>query len=322
MNHWAGRTVLITGGTGSFGRAVIPELIARGVKRVIVFSRDELKQGDVIEAHAGKYPGQTVEGFVGDIRDRDRLHWAFRSGVDVVLHAAALKQVPSCQYNWSEAIATNVTGSENVVKAAIQANVARVVALSTDKACAPINAYGKTKALMEEIVTWSNAWVGRAGQTKLACVRYGNVIGSRGSVIPLWKAQAAAGGPLTVTDPTMTRFWMRLSDAVEFVLSSTWGQRGGEVFIPKLGACTMGDLAWAVAPGSPLTVVGARTGEKRHEAMVCAGESARTYDLGDRFAIYPDQPEWPLARQGSPVADGFEFTSDNAQPIDCAMVAV
>lgn len=317
MQFWQGKTVLVTGATGSFGRAVIPELLGRGVARLILFSRDELKQGEILAA----YPSGRMDGFLGDVRDRERLRWAMRAHVDVVIHAAALKQVPSCQCNCSEAIATNVTGSENVMYAAIEANVAHVMALSTDKACAPLNAYGKTKALMEEIVTWSNARVGRDGRTKLSCVRYGNVIGSRGSVIPLWRAQARCGDVVTITDPAMTRFWMTLDAAVALVLSSIELQQGGEVFVPKLGACRIDALAAAVAPQARVAISGRRPGEKQHEVMVCAEEADRARDLGDRFAIYPDAPSWPLVRAGVRVPEGFTYTSADATTLDPAVVA-
>lgn len=311
---WRGRTVLVTGGTGSFGRAVLPALLERGVRRVRIFSRDELKQSEALAA----LKASNVDGLIGDVRDASRLAWALR-GVDVVIHAAALKQVPSCQYNWSEAIETNVVGSRNVVGESIRAGVDRVMALSTDKACAPLNAYGKTKALMEEAVVWGNAWVGE-GPTRLACVRYGNVVGSRGSVVPLFESQRASG-VVTVTDPAMTRFWMTIDQAVEFVLSSVGLMRGGEVFVPKLPASTLGALAAAVAPGCRVKIVGARPGEKRHEVMISADEAPQARDLGDRFAIYPTSPTWPLKAIGARLPEGFVYGSETAPAADLSMVA-
>lgn len=315
MGYWTNQTVLITGATGSFGRAAIPALLAAGARRVVLYSRDELKQGEVLAAHAG----QPVDGFLGDVRDQDRLAWAMRAGIDVVIHAAALKQVPSCQYNWSEAVETNIVGSQHVFKAAIAADVRRVIALSTDKAAAPLNLYGKSKAVMEEMAVWANAWVGR-GQTRLACARYGNILGSRGSVVPLFQAQRA-GGVITITDPSMSRFWMGLDEAVAFVLTSIAQMAGGEIFVPRLAASTMADLAAAVAPGCRQRVTGRRPGEKQHEVLISADEVANTHDLGDRFVIYPNAPTWPLERRGVPVPIDFEYSSATAPAADLSMVA-
>lgn len=309
MPDWHGCTALITGGTGSFGRAVIPALLARGAARVIVYSRDELKQSELLRGADSR-----VEGFLGDVRDFSRLRRALGVRPDVLIHAAALKQVPSCQYNWSEAIETNIVGSRNVVNAAIDAGVPRVIALSTDKAAAPLNAYGKTKAVMEEIVTWANAWVGH-GRTRLACVRYGNVVGSRGSVVPLFQEQRASGR-LTLTDPEMTRFWMRLEAAVEFVLSSVPLMQGGEVFIPKLSATSLGALADAVAPGCVHDLIGARPGEKHHEVLISADEAPQSRDLGDRYVLYPVGATWPLELRGAAVPTGFVYSSETAPPAD------
>jgi UDP-N-acetylglucosamine 4,6-dehydratase len=284
------------------------------VGRVILLARDELKMSDTLALFAG----QSVEGFIGDIRDDARLAWAFRAQVDVVIHAAALKQVPSCQYNWPEAIQTNIVGSRNVVLAAIRADVPRVIALSSDKACAPVNTYGKTKAVMEEMVVWGNAWRGQ-NRTRLSCVRYGNVIGSRGSVIPTFIRQSLSG-TVTVTDPAMTRFWMTLPAAVEFVLSSVDRMAGGEIFIPKLGAMSMSELAMTVAPGCEINVIGRRPGEKLHESMLSADESASARDQGDRFALYPHGATWPIEPVGDPLPEGFSYTSDQAPAVDAREV--
>lgn len=255
---------------------------------------------------------------MGDVRSSDRMLWAL-AGVDVVIHAAALKQVPSCQENWSEAIETNVVGTGNVVKAAIANRVSRVMVISTDKASAPLNTYGKTKALAEEIGVWANAWAGQSG-TRSACVRYGNVLASRGSVVPLFQAQRASG-VVTVTDPGMTRFWMSLESAVDFVLSSIERMTGGEVFVPKLPASTIGALAAAVAPECQMRVIGSRPGEKRHEVMISADEAPQARDLGDRFAIYPTSPTWPLEVLGRPLPEGFVYSSETAPAADLSMVA-
>ena len=311
---WRGRTVLVTGGTGSFGRAVLPALLERGVARAIVFSRDEVKHAEVLAA----FRGLPVDVRMGDVRNAARCLEAF-DGVDVVIHAAALKRVESCQYNWRETIETNVLGSTNVIMAARAAQVERVIALSTDKACAPVNTYGMTKALMEQAVVWGNSWVGRR-PTRLACVRYGNVIGSRGSVVPLFESQRASG-VVTVTDPAMTRFWMTLDQAVAFVLSSVEQMQGGEIFVPKLSASSIVDVAAAVAPGCEVRVVGARPGEKRHECMVSVDEAPQARDLGDRFAIYPASPTWPIEARGARLPEGFSYSSEWAPTLDLAELA-
>ena len=311
---WSGKTVLVTGGTGSFGHAVVPELLARGVDRVIVFSRDELKQHDMRK----EITDPRLEFRVGDVRDAERVRRGLR-GVDLVLHAAAMKHVPACEYNPFEAIKTNVLGAMNVIEASIDCGVSRVMALSTDKACAPANLYGATKLCAEKLFVDGNAYAGPA-PTRFSCVRYGNVLGSRGSVVPIWREQAKSGAIQIAQDFEMTRFWMKLTAAVEFVLSSVEMMQGGEVFIPKLGSCTLAALAAAVVPDALLSPVPVRQGEKRHESMLSEDESGSARDMGDRFALYPAMPSWPIDRVGDFLPDGFTYRSDCAPAADLSSV--
>lgn len=301
--------MLITGGTGSFGSAVIPDLLHRGVARVIVYSRDEGKRARLL----ARWAGVPVEHHLGDVRDADRLRWSLRAGVDVVLHAAALKHVDACEQNPTEASDTNIGGSINVINESVLAGVSRVIALSTDKACAPSTYYGATKAVMEGLVVRGN--IRGRGRTALGCVRYGNVIGSSGSVVETFRAKVQAGEPLPITDASMTRFWMPIQTAVAFVVTAAEQLQGGEIFVPKLAASGLIDLVRVVGgPHYPVRVVGVRGSEKRHEALISVDEAVRTHDLGDRYAIYPDDPSWPLTRRGVPVPADFSLTSQNAPP--------
>ncbi len=294
-------SVLITGGTGSMGQALVRELLTDGgVERVCVYSRDEWKQGEMRAA----LPDPRLRFFIGDVRDHGRLTRAMRN-VDRVIHAAALKQVPACEYNPLEAVKTNVDGTANVIDAALDARVGRVLMLSSDKACDPTNLYGATKLVAEKLVVDANVYGGET--TKFACTRYGNVLGSRGSVLPLFAAQHVAGLPLGVTDPDMTRFVLTLEQGVAFVLDSLECMSGrGEVFVPKLPAVTVRVMAEAVVwPGSPrLVMSGMRPGEKRHEVLVSTHEAARTQEFDDRYVI------WPTGRWGDA---GFRFGSDTAE---------
>lgn len=293
---------LVTGGTGSFGQAFVRRLLeAELASRVVVFSRDELKQH---EMRLNGFADERIRWFIGDVRDRDRLRRAMR-GVDVVVHAAAMKQVPACEYNPSEALATNVVGTANVCEAAIDAGVGRVLCLSTDKAVDPVNVYGKSKSLAEHLAVDWNAYAGDGG-TRFACTRYGNVISSRGSVLPVFQAQWDAGLPLTVTDPAMTRFVLTLEQGVQFVLDSLARMAGGEVFVPKLPAVSVATIAEAVAwPRMPAYLgTGMRQGEKRHELLVSANEGAE--DRGEYFVV----------GAGFPV--GLAFSSRDAVRLDVA----
>lgn len=308
--------VLITGGTGSFGQAfarawltpnppLAPPVASTATGgepgRVIVYSRDEAKQGAMRRALETEFPGEAhrLRFFLGDVRDGPRLRRAL-DGVQLVVHAAALKQVPALEYNPAEAVKTNIQGALNLIDAAIDAGVAKVIALSSDKACAPANLYGATKMVMEKLLTQANVYSPR---TRFACVRYGNVLGSRGSVIPLWRAQAA-GGKITITDPGMTRFFLTLDQAVAFVRSALARMQGGEVFVPQLRSVVLGDLARAVAPGVACEVVGLRPGEKMHEVLISADEAGRVRELPDAcaYVIYPAVREWAGEERGTPVA--------------------
>jgi UDP-N-acetylglucosamine 4,6-dehydratase/5-epimerase len=302
-----GKTLLITGGTGSFGTAFIRTVLANhDVASIRVFSRDELKQSELQQTFRDK----RLRWLLGDVRDGNRLRVATR-GVDVLVHAAALKQVPACEYNPFEAIQTNIMGAENVISAAIENAVPLTIALSTDKAVNPANLYGATKLCAEKIVAQADVYAGASG-SKFASVRYGNVVGSRGSVVPIFKAQALAG-KLSITDERMTRFWITLDAAVDFVLSSMGLVRGGETFVPKIPSMRIVDLAKALAPDAELNVVGIRSGEKLHEVLLTEDEARQSYDIGDRYAIMPSRlgHELEPPPDGKPLPDGFRYASDN-----------
>jgi len=306
---WTNKTVLVTGGTGSFGKVFVRSMLdTQKAAKVIVFSRDELKQH---EMRVDGYDDRRLRYFIGDIRDRDRMTRAMR-GVDVVVHAAALKQVVACEYNPIEAVMTNVNGSRNVIDAALDAGVSRVLALSTDKAVNPANLYGATKLVAEKLFVQANAYRGD-GQTRFACVRYGNVVGSRGSVIPLF-SQQRKNGELTITDPNMTRFWLTLDQGVEFVTGCIEQMAGGEVFIPKLKTMNIVDLANAMAPECRLKHVGIRPGEKLHEALLSDEEAARTLDVGDKYVVRPSHPWWSEGAwpNAQPVPANFSLVSNTA----------
>jgi UDP-N-acetylglucosamine 4,6-dehydratase len=306
--------VLITGATGSFGRRFIHNaLVNHNPRKLIVFSRDEAKQFDMQGELAEKFDKPKLDKlrfFLGDVRDRERLTLALR-GVDIVIHAAALKQVPAAEYNPSECIHTNVLGAENVVWASLANRVQRVIALSTDKACNPINLYGATKLASDKTFVAANNLSGDIG-ARFSVVRYGNVVGSRGSVVPFFKRLVERGAEsLPITDPRMTRFWITLDQGVAFVLSGLEMMRGGEVFVPKIPSMTVTDLAEAMAPGMPIRVVGIRPGEKLHEMMISSDDARKTVDLGDRYAIEPDFVEYQRKPFDAPrAAEGFSYSSD------------
>jgi UDP-N-acetylglucosamine 4,6-dehydratase len=305
-----GKSVLVTGGTGSFGRAFVERALASRARKIIVFSRDEQKHYELER----KMSDRRLRYFVGDIRDRERLNTALRD-VDVVVHAAAMKHVPICEYNPIEAVQTNVQGARNLIEAAMQCGVERVIALSTDKAVSPANLYGATKLCMEKLLIAANAYAGDRA-TRFSCVRYGNVMGSAGSVIPLFRAQQKRG-QLTITDGRMTRFWIEMPEAIALVLRGLELMAGGEIFIPKLPSTDIETLAEAVAPGVPRTTVGIRPGEKLHETLISVEEARRTSDLGDVMVIWPEfQFHQTLTglRPGTPVPEGFVYSSDSAQP--------
>ena len=299
-------SILVTGGTGSFGKAFISYALENlNPRRVAVLSRDELKQSEMRAA----YPDERMRWFLGDIRDRDRLTRAFH-GVDYVVHAAALKQVDTAEYNPIEYVKTNVMGSQNVIDAAIDAGVKRVVALSTDKASSPINLYGATKLTADKLFIAANNLTQGFG-TSLSVVRYGNVMGSRGSVIPLFTRLAREGKPLPITDPRMTRFWITLPQAVQFVVASFDQMKGGELYVPRIPSMHIMDLVEAVAPGAQITEIGIRPGEKLHEEMISADDSYRTIRLPDRYVVQPTVLEWWFAPPGGEkVEPGFSYRSD------------
>jgi UDP-N-acetylglucosamine 4,6-dehydratase len=309
-----GKVILVTGGTGSFGRRFIETVLARAnPRKLIVYSRDELKQSEMQADLAERFGPEKLSAmrfFLGDVRDRERLILAVR-GVDIVIHAAALKQVPAAEYNPSECIHTNIMGAENVVWACLTNRVKQVVALSTDKACNPINLYGATKLASDKTFVAANNLSGDIG-TRFSVVRYGNVVGSRGSVAPLFQRLIAKGvTELPITDPRMTRFWITLSQGVDFVLSSLGMMHGGEIFVPKIPSMKMTDLAAAMAPGLAIKVVGIRPGEKLHEMMISADDARSTVDLGDRYAIEPAFVEYARAAlPGERLAEGFSYASD------------
>jgi UDP-N-acetylglucosamine 4,6-dehydratase len=305
---WSEQVVLVTGGTGSFGRKFV-ELMLREYRpqKLIIFSRDELKQHDM---RTSGFDHPSLRYFIGDVRDVQRLERAF-SGVTIVVHAAALKQVPACEYNPFEAIQTNIMGGRNVIDAAINRGVRRILALSTDKAVNPINLYGATKLCAEKMFVQANAYSG-AQDTRFSCVRYGNVLGSRGSVIPIFLEQRKRG-KLTITDFRMTRFWMTLEQGVRFVVRCIEQMHGGEIFVPKIPSMKLVDMAEAIAPGCDVEAIGIRAGEKLHEVLLSEDEARNAREVGDMFVIQPSHPWWRKGnwKQARPLPDGFRYTSDN-----------
>lgn len=306
-------SILITGGTGTFGNGFTRELLSRtSSRRIIIFSRDELKQYEMEQTFTDA-ERKRVRFFIGDVRDADRLEMAMRD-VDYVVHAAALKHVPAAEYNPFECVRTNIHGAENVVTAALRSGVKKVLALSTDKACNPINLYGASKLASDKIFVAANSLAG-SRPTRFAVVRYGNVVASRGSVIPHFNKLIAAGAKeLPITDPRMTRFWITLPKGVDFVLSSLETMRGGEIFIPKIPSMKVVDLATALAPSLPQKIIGIRPGEKLHEVMVSEDDSRHTTESSDRYTIHPAHHPWSSVDtyQGgeAPVTEGFRYASD------------
>jgi UDP-N-acetylglucosamine 4,6-dehydratase len=299
-----GKTLLVTGATGSFGTAFLKTVLARhDVASIRAFSRDELKQYELERT----IRDDRLRLLLGDVRDVDRLRVATR-GVDVIVHAAALKQVPACEYNPFEAVQTNILGAQNVISAAMDNGVPLTVALSTDKAVNPANLYGATKLAAEKIVAQAGVYASGT-PARFASVRYGNVMGSRGSVIPVFKQQAA-NGRITITDERMTRFWITLEQAVEFVLSCIPLVEGGETFIPKIPSMRITDVAAALAPEAERVITGIRPGEKLHEVLLTEDEARNSYDLGDRYVILPYRQAGEAATRGDALADGFRYSSD------------
>ncbi len=305
---WQDKVVLVTGGTGSFGKKFTETLLRDySPQKIIIFSRDELKQH---EMRVDGFNHSSLRYFIGDVRDTDRLRRAM-NGVDIVVHAAALKQVPACEYNPIEAVLTNVMGAKNIIDAALDTKVQNVLALSTDKAVGPVNLYGATKLVAEKLFVQANAYSG-FGPTKFSCVRYGNVVGSRGSVVPLFRSQRASG-LVTVTDSRMTRFWITLEQGARFVIRCIEQMHGGEVFVPKIPSTTIMDVVAAIASDCEVKEIGIRPGEKLHEVLVSEDEARQALELEDMFVIQPTHPWWggEKWKAGCPVSDGFYYGSNN-----------
>lgn len=309
-----GKSVLISGGTGSFGRAFLHTLLAlHQPKRVVIFSRDELKQYEMQQ----EFNAPCMRYFIGDVRDADRLKQAMR-GIDYVVHAAALKHVPAAEYNPTECIRTNVVGAENIINAAIENGVQKVIALSTDKASSPINLYGATKLLSDKLFVAANNITGEH-KTRFSVVRYGNVVGSRGSVLPFFRKLIREGAvELPITDARMTRFWITLQNGVDFVLQSFQRMHGGELFVPKIPSANIVDLATAMAPQLPQRSIGIRPGEKLHEMMISRDDSRHAFEFSQHYVIAPsinfnvrtDYQVDGLGEVGCPVSEHFEYVSD------------
>jgi UDP-N-acetylglucosamine 4,6-dehydratase len=298
------KTVLVTGGTGSFGKKFVEQALASYAKKIIVFSRDELKQYEMRKAF-GEDP--RLRYFIGDVRDKERLYRAF-DGIDIVVHAAAMKHVDACEYNPFEAVKTNINGAQNIIEAAIDCGVEKVIALSTDKAAAPVNLYGATKLASDKLFIAANTYAGTK-QTKFSVVRYGNVVGSRGSVVPFFQ-QIKHTGVLPVTDERMTRFWITLEQGVKFVIDSLDRMRGGELFVPKIASMKIIDLAKAIGPECRIEIVGIRPGEKLHETMITIDDARHTFEFDDYYVIAPEFPWWTSEKMtGKALPDGFEYNS-------------
>jgi UDP-N-acetylglucosamine 4,6-dehydratase/5-epimerase len=305
------KTILVTGGTGSFGNRFVDIVLKKyKPKKIIIFSRDEYKQHEMAKKYSSKkFP---VRFFLGDVRDKNRLYRAFE-GVDYVVHAAALKQVPALEYNPTEAVKTNVDGADNIVNAAIDAGVKKVVALSTDKAVNPVNLYGATKLVAEKIFIASNAYGG--GRVKFSVVRYGNVLGSRGSVLPYFKELADKGvKTFPITDERMTRFWITLDQASELVFNALEESSGGEIFVPKAPSMKIVDLAKTIKPGCKIKIVGIRPGEKVHEVLISENESRQARDMGNNYIVFPafdgSRDVLTNTRKGKKLEDGFVYSSN------------
>ena len=306
MSILRNKTVLVTGGTGSFGKKFIKQALNKDVKKVIVFSRDELKQYEMKQ----EFKDDRIRFFIGDVRDKERLSRAF-DGVDIVIHAAAMKHVDACEYNPFEAIKTNIHGAQNIIEVAIDRGVEKVIALSTDKACSPVNLYGATKLASDKLFVAANSYVGEK-KTRFAVVRYGNVVGSRGSVVPFFK-KIKHTGVVPVTDERMTRFWITLEQGVQFVFDNLERMQGGEIFIPKIPSMKVVDLAEAIAPECKIEFIGIRPGEKLHEAMIMEDDARHTIEYDDYYVIQPEFSWWKRENQtdGKTLQDGFSYTSDN-----------
>lgn len=301
------KVVLVTGGTGSFGKKFVKKALELQAKKIIIFSRDELKQYEMRQQFNND---KRLRFFIGDVRDKERLYRAF-NGVDIVIHAAAMKHVEACEYNPFEAVKTNINGAQNIIEAAIDSKVDKVIALSTDKAAAPVNLYGATKLASDKLFIAGNSYVGEES-TKFAVVRYGNVVGSRGSVIPFFQ-RVKETGILPITDERMTRFWITLDQGVQFVLDSLERMQGGELFVPKIPSMNIMDLAKAICPQCETKVIGIRPGEKLHEVMITQDDARHTIEFEDHYVITPEFPWWGSRvekNSSQPVQEGFVYSSE------------
>jgi len=307
--NFKNKTILLTGGTGSFGNKFTEIMLKKYNPKVIrIYSRDELKQWEMEKKF--NYD-KRLRFLIGDIRDSERLNRAME-GVDIVVHAAALKQVPACEYNPFEAVMTNIIGGQNIINAALNKNVDKVIAISTDKAVNPVNLYGATKMCMEKLFIAANNYRGATHKTKMSCARYGNVVGSRGSVVPVFKKQKESG-VLTITDERMTRFWLTLEQGVEFVIKCIEDMQGGEVFVPKIPSMKITELAKAIAPECKIKYTGIRPGEKIHECLLTEDEARHSLEYDKYYLILPEGPKWnfKLPKGGKKLPFGFRYESGN-----------
>lgn len=300
------KTILVTGGTGSFGKKFISRILTEDIKKVIVFSRDELKQYEMRQ----EFTDSRIRFFIGDVKDKERLYRAF-DGVDIVIHAAAMKHVEACEYNPFEAVKTNINGAQNIIEAAIDRGVEKVIALSTDKAASPVNLYGATKLASDKLFVAANSYVGEK-HTKFSVVRYGNVVGSRGSVIPFFE-KIKDTGKIPITDLRMTRFWITLEQGVQFVLDNLKRMEGGEIFVPKIPSMKVIDLAKAIAPECKFEIIGIRPGEKLHETMIMEDDSRHTIECDSYYVIQPEFSWWNSEKKRAQrkLPEGFKYTSDS-----------
>ncbi|WP_331697630.1 UDP-N-acetylglucosamine 4,6-dehydratase (inverting) [Paenibacillus sp. IITD108] len=312
QNPLENKVILVTGGTGSFGKRFIQQALTLNARKIIVFSRDELKQYEMRKEFG---EDSRLRYFIGDVRDKERLYRAF-DGVDIVIHAAAMKHVEACEYNPFEAIKTNINGAQNIIEAAIDCGVERVIALSTDKAAAPVNLYGATKLASDKLFVAANSYAS-GKKTKFSVVRYGNVVGSRGSVVPFFQS-IRHKGVLPITDERMTRFWITLDQGVQFVIDSLDRMNGGEIFVPKIPSMRITDLAKAIAPECSFEITGIRPGEKLHETMITLDDARHTLEFGDYYVIAPEFNWWTTKKMvGKKLPDGFEYNSlSNEQWLD------
>jgi FlaA1/EpsC-like NDP-sugar epimerase len=313
--EWNDKVILVVGGTGSFGSSFIPLLLEKKPKAIRIYSRDEHKQSILLNKYGGIGNGNNLSGFIGDIRDRDRLNRAME-GVDIVIHCAALKQVQSCEYNPFETIKTNIIGSMNIIDAALDHNVEKVLAVSTDKAVSPLNLYGATKMCMERLMTTGNSYRGNSKRTKFCSTRYGNVVASRGTIVPIWRELIRQGKTISITNPQATRFWIGMKEANKFVadcveLMDTMD--GGEIFVPKIPTVNIMDVYTALTNNlSQFQVIGDRIGDKLHETLISKEEVTHTVDIGDKFIIYPQDPQYSYNKpKGDPCAYREGYASDN-----------